>query len=142
MSKSTEIDVIGCLMEFLKERDSNLKLERRWTQLPSGERFNNSWFDVRNPQSGTILGQVTLIYPGCIPPGLQYDLRTYDRHGELYCRKEWRTIYDATIFDDILKTSQALRDRKPVIWHKFFRYKPNDPTIHRVVDTSWPPKFM
>jgi hypothetical protein len=133
------IDIIGGLVDWLIEHDSNLKFERGTTDFSHGN-YLNSWFNVRSLH-GKMLGQVTLIYPGRIPPGLQYDFGVRD-HELLYCRHEWLNLCDPSVFAEILATAQALRDEKPVAWHKYFRYKPGSSTIHRVKDTSWPPKFM
>lgn len=135
-----DVDIIGGLIDWLRERDSRLVLDRMTTKF-GNKNWINSWFNVRTLR-GPHLGQVTLIYPGRIPPGLQYDFRDSDNFGFLYCRKEWLQLYDADIFDEILETAQALREGRRVNWHKWFRYKDGDVTIHRVESPSWPPKFM
>jgi hypothetical protein len=138
------IDVIGGLIDWLREHETGLVFERTNTKFTSVT-WPNSWFFIYGSNT-VLLGQVTLVWPGSVPPGLQYDFRTSDKYGFLYCRKEWQSIYAATIFDDVLETARSLEDGKPVAWHKFFRYtasnKGRTETIHRVRDTSWPPKFM
>ena len=142
MSKA-EVDIIGGLMDWLGVQDQSLRTIRG----DSWNGYDCLWFDLTSApeeaaKKGTYLGVVTLIWPGNIPPGLQYDYSTRDEHGLLYCRKEWDKLLDPTIFDEVLTTAQTIRAKRPVKWHKFFRLKPDDPTIHRVVDPSWPPKFM
>jgi hypothetical protein len=121
---SEQIDIIGGLIDWLKEQDSSFEYQRG----ASMRGYVATWFliHLKSPSAEYALGtggvgQITLVWPSRIPPGLQYDAMQYDEHGPYWGRKEWPTIHDGTIFDEILETARSLRDGKQVLWHKIFR---------------------